>query len=102
MTKREFNRISNFLDEKGNKQTGSLSTYRDKKTTGLFGVKTWYSFEYIKFEGNMVEVWYKDYKKQKLEMGKFPRKRIKHIRIDYMHGWEDIRGERQKRLSKIL
>lgn len=102
MTKSEFNRISNFLDERGNEQGGRLEIYSDKKTVAELGPRPWFNFYKISIVDGVATLNYKDFRTGEIKKGKFPRKRIKSIYIREIYGWEDVRGERQKRLSKIL
>jgi len=104
MTNKEYKRINNFLEEKGHDQHGFLVLSRDKKTKKLYNNRTYVSFKIIKPNDGEFRVLTKspesDYRSEMwLSIN---RKHIQKITMRSMVGWSDVKGERDKRLNKIL
>lgn len=98
MTKSEFNRISNYIGETGPEQDGSLRIHNNEKNEEKYP-SLFIFFSSIQPSNNMFTI-KSSIKPERISI--VHRKDVKVIRLSGMYGWKDIKGERQKRLDKIL
>jgi len=97
MTKKEFNRVKNFLDERGTVHVGYLIYVIEPKINKQASL--W--FGYVSISGNNFIV---DYINNNSPTDRITihRKYISRIDMKSMDSWYDLKGEREKKLSKIL
>ncbi len=96
MTKSEFNRFKNFIEEKDNPIMGFITYKEDPKSTKR---------EYATPIDN-IYVDDDEFVVTKRQVGsvkiKIHRKRVLKLELRGMERWIDVKGQRQKKLSKIL
>jgi hypothetical protein len=95
MTKSEFNRTVNFLNEKGDFQDGNIEFTEDPKDK----IDRYRRFHRICISKDSFIVY--PYHEKNIQFT-VHRKYVKSLNLSGMRGWVDIKGQRERKLNRIL